>query len=95
MGALGLHCIEHLASRRPDQTKEIVLAYQADRATHYPPAITAVNVAQWLLEWLQDATLAESHFEPIAEDCSRLIKLLNTETIRVLAEAPVFQYPAY
>jgi len=38
---------------------------------------------------------AESHFEPIAEDCSRLIKLLNTETIRVLAEAPVFQYPAY
>merc|ERR1712166_321996 len=38
---------------------------------------------------------AESHFEPLAEDCSRLIKLLNTETIRVLAEAPVFQYPAY
>jgi len=33
---------------------------------------------------------AESHFEPIAEDCSRLIKVLNTETIRVLAEAPVF-----
>jgi len=38
---------------------------------------------------------AESHFEPLAEDCSRLIKVLNTETIRVLAEAPVFQYPAY
>jgi len=33
---------------------------------------------------------AESHFEPIAEDCSRLTKVLNTETIRVLAEAPVF-----
>merc|ERR1711865_449030 len=38
---------------------------------------------------------AESHFEPLAEDCSRLIKVLNTETIRVLAEAPVFQHPAY
>ena len=33
---------------------------------------------------------AESHYEPIAEDCSRLIKALNTETVRVLAEAPVF-----
>ena len=33
---------------------------------------------------------AESHYEPIAEDCSRLIKVLNTETVRVLAEAPVF-----
>jgi intraflagellar transport protein 74 len=33
---------------------------------------------------------AESHFEPIAEDCTLKCKALNTETIRVLAEAPVF-----
>ena len=33
---------------------------------------------------------AESHFEPIAEDCALKCKALNTETIRVLAEAPVF-----
>merc|ERR1712146_294893 len=38
---------------------------------------------------------AESHFEPIAEDCHRTIKTINTEIIRVLAEAPVFQGSFY
>jgi len=32
---------------------------------------------------------AESLYEPHAEECKRSIKTLNTETIRVLAEAPV------
>ncbi len=64
MGSLALHCLEHLATRKPDLLRTIVLAYQADRATHYPPAITAVNITEWLFEFAMDGTLAASHFNP-------------------------------
>lgn len=64
MGSLALRCLEHLAVHKPDLMRQVVLAYQADRATHYPPAITAVNVTEWLFELIMDGTLAASHFDP-------------------------------
>ena len=39
---------------------------------------------------------AESLFEPIAEDCLNIIQSVNAETIKVLAERPVFNgFAAY
>lgn len=67
MGSLALQCLDHFATRKPSLMRQIVLAYQADRATHYPPAITAVNITQWLLEMADDDTLASSHFDPPTE----------------------------
>jgi len=42
-----------------------------------------------------DTKGAETAFEPIAEECHATIALINAETIRVLAEQPVFAPMAY
>ena len=51
--------------------------YRATRGQYYPPAITAVNIVAWLLEWLQPGSggddavlLAPRHFFPTAGQVS-------------------------
>ena len=63
MGALGLAALTHLASAQPERTRQLMAKFQSQRHAHYPPAITAINIASWLLEWLETGgALSPAHF---------------------------------
>jgi len=100
------HVVVHVRGGVKDEAKKLKAKYEEIKAQLAKDAL-AVQIDElegrvkhqestvYALSDYIETKGAESHFEPLAEDCSRLIKVLNTETIRVLAEAPVFQYPAY
>jgi len=44
----------------------------------------------YMLSEYIDTKGAETHFEPIEQECRNTMEVINAETIRALAEQPVF-----
>jgi hypothetical protein len=62
MGLLALTNLVSFASAHRDEAALIVSAAQSSPTTHYPLAITAINITGWIYSMMENHTLSEDHF---------------------------------